>query len=286
MSALLPTRLSVPALAALLVGCSGTAETKTYQTGSYSDARVRGQIATELAAEGEVPDGEVQIDCPSADALADISVEGGDTLTIDATAVADAGCTARLHGPGMQSIDIDDQDDSADAELILTGQADLRLEEVVAGDLYVMARGGSNVEIDRMDCDSMELDYSGGGQLWVKSTRADRVALQAHGNAQVTLDDTESREFDVDASGDAEVQAEGACEDATLTASGSALIDAEGMEAQDAEVNTDGDATVSLTVLGSITGSAGGSSSVTISGDPEGAIETTGSASVTIGGVL
>lgn len=286
----IPVRLSdVPSslavvTAALLLGCGGTTESKTFQTGAYSSAKVRGDVSTELASDQEVGPGEVVIACPSADALSKVRVDGGDTLTIDATAVADAGCTARLHGPDLERVELDDPEGDDQVALVLTGQAELQLDEVVAGDVLIIARGGSDAEIGTLTAGSADFDYAGGGQLWVGASNADRIGLTASGNSQITFEETDARRFEVIAGGNADVLASGECDEASIAATGSAVIDAADLSAEEADVEADGNAAISLTVTGSVTGSADGSASVEILGDPEGSISVSAAASATIGG--
>lgn len=128
------------------------------------------------------------------------------------------------------------------SELELNGDSRVRLKGMRGGDLDVVLRGSSDVELEGL---------------------VERLSLDSSGSADVTIERLKARELTFELSGSGDIDAHGETDRLEIISSGSTDIDAERLEAKDVVVTTSGSSDVTVCALESLDASISGSGDVT-----------------------
>jgi hypothetical protein len=112
------------------------------------------------------------------------------------------------------------------------------------------------------------LEASGGSQVDATATATAHFAVNASGGSEVKLDGLSSDAIEVDASGGSHVTLTGAATGGTASASGGSHVDLKAIALDTLNVDASGGSEIDATVATSVTGTASGGSTVSITGNP------------------
>lgn len=186
------------------------------------------------------------IDCDAESLTVDVV---GDALVIDADAAVTPACEVRARTGRIDAVWC-----NSDGPLRHLGEVT---------DLHELTvTGNGEVDLDVVITDHLDIAAGGNGALSVRSLLADRLTLDLGGNGDVTLG--------------------GVVRDARFDISGNGDLDARALLLQDLFIAMTGSGTAVVTVAGSIDGAVSGNGQLDVFGAPSGAVDTQGSAVVTL----
>ena len=126
------------------------------------------------------------------------------------------------------------------------------------------------------------LDVSGGAQVNADATPASQWRLDVSGESVVSVARMAAQKLTMEVTGNSEVNVSGAASDVKVRASGSSRVNTTRLSAVNVDVDASGSSVLNVAASSSATGSASGSSRVTVVGEPQKRdINTSGSSQVT-----